>query len=79
MWAAGILVFYVLSTGPLMLMCEKGVISNKVAGWMFEFFYAPLVFVADKMPLDKPLGLYRHLWAPGMWDANGHDRFGAGS
>jgi hypothetical protein len=68
LWPSVILVVYVLSIGPIMMLVGKGVIAyNKgVAD-----FYSPLEYAYGQTPLHKPLGIYLHLWRPERFDKNG--------
>lgn len=70
MWLGAILITYVLSSGPAMLMLEKGMInynSRSVAG----LYFVPFRWAYEDTPLKRPLGMYWHLWAPQMWDRQG--------
>ncbi len=72
-WAAGILVLYILSTGPLVLLKDRIMIRDGSAlDQLLEFFYWPVEWAADNTPLEKPLGLYWHFWAPRLYDSKGN-------
>ena len=68
-WPFVILILYVLSWGPVVRLGDKGYISpnNKVI-WKF---YAPLDWASNNTPLQRPLGMYLHLWVPKYYDKNG--------
>jgi hypothetical protein len=71
-WAAGILVLYILSTGPLVLLKDRIKIRDGSAlDQVLEFAYWPVEWACDNTPLEKPLGLYWHLWAPRLYDSKG--------
>src|SRR4051794_41097410 len=53
----GMLVIYVLSVGPFVMLGRSGHLTNRwleVAGT----FYVPIEWAYEKTPLRKPLGLY---------------------
>jgi hypothetical protein len=68
-WPIVILLLYVLSGGPVMMMRDNGRIrrDNRVV-WKF---YRPLTWAYNKTLLHKPLGMYFHLWDPNDYDKNG--------
>ena len=68
-WPVVILILYVLSSGPVMMMGAKGRIApeNKVV----LMFYSPFGWAMDVTPLGKPMRIYYHLWAPKHFDKNG--------
>lgn len=63
LWAGlallALLVFYVLSVGPAVMMVEK----TGVGGEVGEVAYAPLKWLRDNTPLEKPLDAYVDFWA----------------
>jgi len=61
LWPFLILVLYLLSTGPLVMMMDNGSISqnNEFVGKI----YAPLDWVYENKLLHKPFGMYLHLWS----------------
>jgi hypothetical protein len=69
LWPVVIVIIYVLSYGPVMMMGAKGRISpyNKLV-WKF---YAPLDWAYMKTPLHRPLGMYLYLWDPVDFSKNG--------
>lgn len=71
-WPGVILLAYVLSTGPVVMMADKRVVTpGSPAGQFIGVLYLPVRF-ALKTPLRKPLGMYWHLWAPGSYDSKGN-------
>jgi hypothetical protein len=80
-WAAGILVLYILSTGPLVLLKDRMIIRDGSAlDQVLEFVYWPVEWACDNTRLEKPLGHYWHFWAPKLYDSKGNlvARSGAG-
>ena len=73
MWPFIILLIYVLSIGPVLLLDHKGRI-NRAIGPALESFYAPVGYAYDETFLKKPLGLYFYLWDPEDFDANGNGK-----
>jgi hypothetical protein len=69
LWPVVIVLFYVLSAGPVAMMQEKGFISP--GNEFFNKFYEPFIWAYEDTPLHKPLGLYLHLWVPDIFDKNG--------
>ena len=51
-------VLYVLSSGPVGMWTLRHSSSNHA----FEWIYAPVIWLYDHTPLQKPLKAYRHLW-----------------
>jgi hypothetical protein len=68
-WPVVILLLYVLSSGPVMMMAVKGRIDpqNK----FFMIFYSPIGWAYNKTSLHKPLGMYMHFWAPQILNKKG--------
>jgi hypothetical protein len=60
-WPAIVLVVYVLSVGPLVVMDEKGLLKGKT-GELLGRIYAPLMWIYEETPLHKPLKWYVNLW-----------------
>ncbi len=73
LWPVVILILYILSTGPVAMMEEKGRISR--SNEFMRVFYMPWTWAYNGTPLHKPLGLYIHLWLPKRFDKNGDIRF----
>jgi hypothetical protein len=69
LWPVVILILYVLSWGPVIMMIEKGHISS--TNEFLRMFYRPLGWAYAETPLHKPLGMYFHLWAPQYFDKKG--------
>ena len=67
-WLFVILVLYFLSSGPVVMMYEKGVITGDSK---LLQLYDPLDWFYEETPLHKPIGMYFHLWAPKHIDENG--------
>ena len=70
-WAAVLLVAYVLSIGPVVMMLDNGTIQR--GGKIFNFVcrvYIPIIWAYDRTPLHRPLGMYLHLWSK-RFDAKG--------
>jgi hypothetical protein len=65
-----ILLLYVLSYGPVLMMVGKGRIMPN--NQFVTKLYQPLIWAYDETPLHKPLGLYLHLWVPQWFDKNGN-------
>ena len=74
-WLGAVLMFYVLSSGPVVMLQSKKVIRENSP--YFDFFgkvYSPLNWVYLNTALHKPLGIYWHLWAPRFVDNKGNPR-----
>jgi hypothetical protein len=66
-WGFGIVVLYILSSGPAMMLSDKGVVSTKVM-----VIYRPLAWAyLETRLLHKPLGMYMHLWCPNRFNKQG--------
>ncbi len=68
-WPCVILILYVLSSGPLIMLSQKELIPQD-NGFLTKF-YSPLRWAYNETPMHKPLGMYFHLWAPKFIDKNG--------
>jgi hypothetical protein len=76
-WAAGIVVLYILSTGPVIMMFEKRVLRPGGHGERaVQIVYWPVDRANQQPLLSKPLGMYWHLWAPKLYDAQGNRKVG---
>ena len=73
-WPVGILVLYMLSVGPVVMMYENGHFSPRL-GQIFGKFYAPLFCAYEKTPLHKPIGMYLHLWVPDFLNKSGEPKW----
>jgi len=51
-------IFYVLSVGPVVAIIEKTGRGREAA----VIFYAPVIWLHDNTPLEKPLERYAELW-----------------
>jgi hypothetical protein len=71
-WLAGILVLYVLSTGPVAMMYDKKLIRpSSPASGVIDILYWPVGYAVMNTPLAKPFRIYWHLWAPEAFDSKG--------
>ena len=60
-WPFVLLLLYVLSVGPVVMMNDRGRISlNNTFVWNF---YSPLDWAYEETLFHKPLGIYLHLWS----------------
>ena len=74
LFAVVILLVYVLSVGPVVMLVDKKVIAPTSK---LKMFYQPLERLYGQAPFHKPLGLYLHLWSArfdGKGDENQHLR-----
>ncbi len=69
LWPLVILILYVLSFGPIMLMMDKGRISSNSK--LEQKIYKPWFWAYHNTPLHKPMGMYLHLWTPHLFDKDG--------
>ena len=53
-----LLIFYFASAGPVAMFVKKAKTGGQVAGVV----YAPLIWLHDKTPLEKPIDWYLALW-----------------
>jgi hypothetical protein len=73
LWLFVILLLYVLSIGPVMMLEQNAWIAEN----QFEKpIYRPVQWIYLKTPLHKPLGIYLHLWAPKWFDKKGNNYLG---
>jgi hypothetical protein len=70
-WVAVVVALYVLASGPIMRLCCNRQTPSKPLGQAFEIVYAPLGWAYEHTPLEKPLGMYWHLWDPRDFDKSG--------
>lgn len=68
-WPGGLLILYLLSYGPVLRLQSRGGISR--TNEFVDEFYSPWVEIYQTKSLQKPLGLYLHLWVPEWFDKNG--------
>ena len=66
LWPFLVVMLYVLSSGPVVLLLRKGIINEKA--WVI---YRPLRWGYTSTPLWRPLGMYWHLWCPDGFAKNG--------
>jgi hypothetical protein len=71
LWPVVIVILYVLSFGPVVMMIRTGKIP---AESVIPSFYKPMFWAYMKTPLHKPLGLYFHWWDPFHFDKKGDYR-----
>ena len=75
LWAGVVLVLYVLSWGPFMMVAQKNFAARRTPNpnlmRPMARLYRPLGWAYAHTPLHKPLGMYLHLWSPQAWDKNG--------
>jgi hypothetical protein len=71
-WLFISLLLYIVSTGPIIMLEERNIIaSGGLTQQVIECVYGPLGWVVKRTPLQKPLGMYWHLWAPGLFNSKG--------
>jgi hypothetical protein len=67
LWPCLIILAYVLSTGPVGLLWDKGIIRGKRL-----VVYAPLEFVVRHIPsLQRPLNMYLQVWDDNIYIIGG--------
>ena len=66
LWPVAVVVLYVLSIGPLELAWQKDLIPRSVYN-----IHEPLRDGISGTPLEKPVGMYMHLWCPGRYRKDG--------
>ena len=72
-WLAVMVMLYVLSLGPVMVVCAKMKISApQPAGQLLASFYKPIEWAYTKTFLHKALGVYWHFWVPSSIDSKGN-------
>jgi hypothetical protein len=61
-WVIGVLalapLLYVLSIGPVVMLCERAGVN----GGAVRMVYAPVIWLHNNTPLQKPLEWYAGLW-----------------
>ena len=70
-WGFGIVIFYLVSTGPIGLLQAKGIIGQSTGRALIPI-YTPWKWAYLHTPLHKPLGMYTHLWRPDQFESNGN-------
>jgi hypothetical protein len=73
-WLGAIVLLYVLSTGPVIMMASKVVIRQGPVIRVLIVVYWPVVWAYEETPLHRPIGIYWHLWAPDICDSKGNLR-----
>jgi len=64
-WVGVVLVLYVLSMGPAVMIDHKGVLeAHTTLGNSLTVFYAPMTWAYMETPLYAPIRMYLHLWCP---------------
>jgi hypothetical protein len=66
LWPLLVVMLYVLSSGPALLLNEKRILTDKVF-----VIYWPLEWAYFHTPLKMPFGMYWHLWRPELYRRNG--------
>src|SRR5947209_6142820 len=67
-WAFVVVMVYVLSSGPVLLIRQ-----HRSLGQLVYQVYRPFGSAYRTGLLHKPLGLYWHLWCPHRYDKNGEE------
>jgi hypothetical protein len=77
-WGFVVVMVYVLGSGPFWAIMANGIwkgsgYSPKVSKALSicEENYHPLLWMYQRTPMRKPLGIYWHLWCPAVFDKNG--------
>lgn len=68
-WTVMVLVLYVLSWGPFVMMERKGIWERPPV--LLEGFYFPIYWAYSETVLHKPVGMYLRLWCPQGFTTNG--------
>ena len=71
LWLLVIPPVYLLSAGPVAMMQLNGCISPRSK--FVSQLYAPRGWVYRRTALHKPLGIYMHLWVPGLFNKHGEN------
>jgi hypothetical protein len=66
LWPFVILLLYVLGSGPAMFAYRRGIMANALF-----VAYRPLLSAVYPTRLQKPFGMYLHLWVPELYDKDG--------
>src|SRR5262245_35185115 len=66
LWPVAVVVLYVLSAGPALLAYHKALIPRSLL-----HAYRPLHRVLAAASLEKPFGVYLHLWCPDAYNKDG--------
>ena len=73
-WLAGILVLYVLSTGPVLKMVHERMVRGSPGSRFPIIFLRPMDWIGDKPLLTRPIRVYWHLWVPEWYDSKGNPK-----
>jgi len=65
-WPVVAVVLYLLSTGPVLLLAHKRLVSRGLL-----VVYEPVLIASDWHVVGKPICLYFHLWIPDVIDIHG--------
>ena len=68
-WGFLVVASYILSAGPVERI--RGGVFTAYCGQVIFKFYAPWRWAYIHTPLQRPLGMYLHLWRPEIWDRHG--------
>ena len=69
LWAGVVLILYVLSMGPALLVVTRD--RGSAAFKLFDWIYEPVQLAYWDTFLHRPIGMYMHLWCPEDFDKNG--------
>jgi hypothetical protein len=72
LWPFLIMLLYVLSSGPFILLYDRDYIPAKFEA--VKLIYLPLGWAYQRTSLHKPLGIYLHFWDPDSYDKNGESK-----
>ena len=61
LWAAVVIILYVLGSGPIVMLVEKRTLSPQAQTFVGTI-YAPVSWACEETPLHRPIGIYLHLW-----------------
>jgi hypothetical protein len=67
LWAFVVIMVYVLSSGPMMLLGAKQTSFPPA----IRSTYMPSFWMYQWSPFWKPFGIYWHLWCPGIYNGAG--------
>jgi hypothetical protein len=72
-WAAAILILYLASTGPVLMLDSRH--TTRSFPNFLRMLYYPIGWMYESTPLRKPLGVYFHLWDPKDFDEDGNSHY----
>jgi hypothetical protein len=70
LWAGMVLVLYVLSIGPAIMIGHRKILPPAAEDFLGRFYF-PMLQAYAQTPLHHSLGVYFHLWCPEDFDKNG--------